>query len=310
MLRENAMPIRMLGVLCLLLIYLANDIDAAENSGSSFNELTVEGMQRSYILHRPVTSNTKKLPLMIVLHGGLGNARYMQETTGMDEVADTGPFVVVYPNGDKIRFTLKDRRTWNAGNCCGLAAKKGIDDVKFIEKIIEDVGKKIPIDTRRVYLVGLSNGAMMAYRVAEEIPDRIAAVVSVSGTLAIDNFDAARDIPVLIIHGTADKNIPIAGGKGALSVANVDHRSLADTIKLITRARQCLTPEVRKEKGGIQISSYRCSSGAPLEVMLIEGGEHGWPGSRGSRQINAGGRYLSASKQAWEFVKQFSKTSN
>jgi polyhydroxybutyrate depolymerase len=136
MLRENAMPIRMLGVLCLLLIYLANDIDAAENSGSSFNELTVEGMQRSYILHRPVTSNTKKLPLMIVLHGGLGNAQSMQESTGMDEIADTGPFAVVYPNGDKIRFTLKDRRTWNAGNCCGLAAKKGIDDVKFIEKII------------------------------------------------------------------------------------------------------------------------------------------------------------------------------
>jgi polyhydroxybutyrate depolymerase len=293
-----------------MFIYLASNIGAAENGTSSFHELVVDGIRRSYILYRPTTSNRGDLPLMIVLHGGLGNAQYMQESTGLNEIADSGPFVVVYPNGDKIRFTLKDRRTWNAGNCCGLAAKKGIDDVKFIEKIIEDISKKIPIDTRRVYLVGLSNGAMMAYRVAVEIPDRIAAVISVSGTLAIDNFDAARDIPVLIIHGTADKNIPIAGGKGALSVAKVDHRSLADTIKLITRARQCLDPEVRKEKGGIQISSYRCSNGAPLVVMLIEGGEHGWPGSRGRRQINAGGQYLSASKQAWEFAKQFSKTSN
>jgi polyhydroxybutyrate depolymerase len=299
----------MLGVLCLLFIFLSIEIDAAENGRSSFNELVVDGIRRSYILYRPITSNKTDLPLIIVLHGGLGNARYMQKSTGMNEIADSGPFVVVYPNGTKIRFTLKDRRTWNAGNCCGRAAKKGIDDVKFIEKIIEDIGKKIPIDTGRVYVTGHSNGAMMAYRLAAEIPDKIAAIIPVAGTLAIGNFDTAKDIPVQHIHGTADKNVPIAGGKGARSVAGVAHRSLADTIKLITRSRQCQDPEVRKESGGIQISSYRCGNGAPLVLMLIEGGEHAWPGGHGRQQKNPGGRHFSASKHAWEFAKHFSKTS-
>jgi polyhydroxybutyrate depolymerase len=299
----------MLVMICLLCIYFANEIDAAENGRSSFNELLVDRITRSYILYRPMASNTSDLPLMIVLHGGLGNARYMQKSTGMNEIADTGQFIVAYPNGVGGRFAIKNRRTWNAGLCCGRAAKKNVDDVRFIEKMIEDIGSKLSIDTRRIYVAGMSNGAMMAYRLACEIPDRIAAIIAVAGTLAVGNCDAAKDIPVLHIHGTEDKNVPVKGGVGLKSVAGIAHRSVSDTVKLITRSRRCQAPDVRTESGGIQISSYHCANGAPVRVVLISGGGHLWPGGYGKRNKDSTTHKFSASKQAWEFAKQFSKIS-
>jgi polyhydroxybutyrate depolymerase len=234
---------------------------AAEKGRSQVHELVVGGIDRSYIVYRPMLSDTKDLPLMIVLHGGMGNAEYMEKMTGMNEV----------------------------------------------EKLIEDIDSKFSIDTRRVYVTGMSNGAMMAYRLACEIPDKIAAIIPVSGTLAVDNCDGAKDVPVLHIHGDQDKNVPIAGGKGKKSVAGVAHRSLPDTTKLIIRSRQCLAPEQRTLNGGIRVSSYRCSNGAPVKLFMIKGGEHVWPGGHGRNNKPADGRYISASKQAWEFAKQFSK---
>jgi polyhydroxybutyrate depolymerase len=147
----------------------------------------------------------------------------------------------------------------------------------------------------------MSNGAMMAYRLAAEIPERIAAIVPVAGTLSVESFDKARDIPVLHIHGTDDRNVPIAGGIGDKSVAGVAHRSLSDTVKLMLRVRRCSDPDVSDESGGIQVTSYRCSNGAPVSVLLIDGGAHAWPGAAGTTGS------FSASRKAWDFAKQFSK---
>lgn len=305
-----SLPLLIIGVFSLLLFSLVSEVIPAGKAQSTFHELVIDGIRRSYIVYKPIVPVDKKLPLMIVLHGGLGNARYMEKTTGMNEIADIGGFIVVYPNGVGGRFGfMKNRRTWNAGRCCGRAVKQNVDDVRFIEKVIEDVESKFSIDTRRVYVAGMSNGAMMAYRLACEIPNKIAAVISVAGTLTVDNFDAAKDIPVLIIHGTLDKNVPIAGGKGAMSVAGVAYRPLSDTVKLIIRSRQCLAPEEKILNGGIRVSAYHCRNGAPVEIFLIQGGGHVWPGGHGRDNTPSDGRYISASKQTWEFAKQFSKGS-
>ncbi len=302
------MFLRMTGLISLLFAYILAETVAASNGKSDYIETVVDGIRRSYIVYTPITPNQKDIPLMIVLHGGLGNAEHIMETTAMNDIADSGPFVVAYPNGVGGRFGLANRRTWNAGGCCGPAVKKSVDDVKFIEKIIEDIGKKISIDTRRIYVAGMSNGAMMAYRLAADIPGKIAAVIAVAGALTIEYFDSAKDIPVMIIHGTEDENIPIKGGLGAHSLAGVSYRSLSDTVKLIIRSRQCLAPEESKQSG-IRISSYRCSTGAPVFVVLIEGGAHAWPGGQKRWQTDSSGSHFSASKEAWEFAKQFSKTS-
>lgn len=306
-----SLPLQIIALFSLFLFALVPQVVGAEKGQSTVHELVVDGIRRSYIVYKPMISGNKDLPLMIVLHGGMGNAKYMEKTTGMNDIADTGQFIVVYPNGIGGRFGfMKKRRTWNAGRCCGRAVKQNVDDVGFIEKMIEDIDSKFSIDTRRVYVTGMSNGAMMAYRLACEIPDKIAAIIPVAGTLAVENCDSAKDIPVLHIHGTEDKNVPITGGKGAGSIARVAHRSLPDTVKLIIRSRQCLAPEESTLSGEIQVSSYRCSNGAPVVMFLIKGGEHVWPGGHGRRHKDSAGRHFSASKEAWEFAKQFSKHSN
>ncbi|MBZ0155152.1 MAG: prolyl oligopeptidase family serine peptidase [Alphaproteobacteria bacterium] len=280
----------------------------AEKGRSKVHELVVRDAGRSYLVYRPAAAGPGNAPLMIVLHGGLGNARHVEKMTGMNDVADTGGFLVAYPNGTGGRFrAMENLRTWNAGSCCGQAARQNIDDVSFIAKMIEDIHAHYSIDTRRVYVAGMSNGAMMAYRLACEIPDRIAAIITVSGTLAVDTCDAAKDIPVLHIHGDQDRYVPFGGGKGEKSVSGEAHRSVPDTIDLIIRPRQCGPPGKKSLEGGIDVFSYRCKNGAPVELYVINGGGHSWPGGHGRGGNDPDGRTFSASRQAWEFSKQFSK---
>lgn len=281
---------------------------AAGKGKSVINELAVDGSIRSYIVYVPAVADTTGLPLMIVLHGGLGNAEHMERMTGMDEVADSGHFIVAYPDGTGGFFpAMRDRRTWNAGSCCGRAARLDVDDVSFIEKMIDKIHARYSIDRSRVYVAGMSNGAMMAYRLACEIPERIAAIISVSGTLTVDDCDAAKKVPVLAIHGDNDRHVPFEGGVGEDSVSGVSYRSVPDTMRLITRARHCKAPEEKDLKGGISVFTYHCSEGAPVELYKIKGGRHVWPGGHGRNNTEADGRYISASRLAWDFARQFSK---
>jgi polyhydroxybutyrate depolymerase len=283
-------------------------VDTAFCSGSKPFGLVVDGMERRYFVYFPENCKEKNLPLMMVLHGGMGNAVSIEKRTGMDEVADSGPFIVVYPDGVGGHKEMKNRRTWNAGDCCGIAARRNINDVRFLEQVIDQVEVNYPVDKRRVYVVGMSNGGMMAYRLASEIPHKIAAVIAISAELAVDNFDAAKDVPVLHIHGTNDRFVPMAGGVGTRSLTNVVHRSLDETVKRITRARQSKSPEVKMVAGSVQSSLYHCSQGAPVEVVRIQGGAHAWPGGRGHRDQSGAGRHFSASKYVWEFARKFSLT--
>jgi polyhydroxybutyrate depolymerase len=184
--------------------------------------------------------------------------------------------------------------------------REDIDDVSFISKMIDDITTKYSIDTGRVYVAGLSNGAMMAYRLACDIPDKIAAVIAVSGTLAVDNCDRAKDIPILHIHGDQDRNVPFNGGKGEEGLSGVSHRSVPETMNLLIRARHCSAPE-KKTNGNIEISSYQCSDGAPVTLYLIKGGGHGWPGSPRWQTKSSAAGDIPGSQLAWEFASRYSK---
>src|SRR5581483_8531522 len=103
--------------------------------------------------------------------------------------------------------------------CCGPAALFGVDDVGFVRAMLDDLAKRARIDPRRVYATGLSNGAMMAYRVAAEASDRIAAVAGVAGVMALTRFAPTRAMPVMHIHSTSDHIARYDGGFGPASLA-------------------------------------------------------------------------------------------
>jgi len=95
---------------------------AVKAQSSTENEIEYQGYDRN-----------KPVPLLIALHGGMGNGKHFMKSTGLDKTAEKNNFIVVFPNGT-ARFN-RGRYTWNAGSCCGYAFKKKIDDVGFIRKL-------------------------------------------------------------------------------------------------------------------------------------------------------------------------------
>ena len=124
----------------------------------------------------------EKLPLVIALHGGGGNAQNMEMMSGFSEKADKENFAVVYPNGSG-RISNNILLTWNAEGCCQYAAENKIDDVGFISALIDKLVGDYGIDSKRIYATGFSNGAMMSFKLGEKIPDKIAAIAPVSGAI-------------------------------------------------------------------------------------------------------------------------------
>jgi polyhydroxybutyrate depolymerase len=161
-------------------------------------------------------------PLVVVLHGGLGNAQRIagqQAESGlnMNAVADKGGFVVAYLNGTPVTRNLGPRFLgWNAGGgCCGQSAANNIDDVGYIRGAVGYLAARYGVDLARVYGIGHSNGAMMTLRIMCETR-LYAAGVAISGPLNLDvlTCPAARGDRILAIHGADDQNVPIAGGRG------------------------------------------------------------------------------------------------
>src|SRR4051794_37377447 len=153
--------------------------------------------------------------VLIVLHGGTGNGSTMEAQTAFDDVGDTTGCIVVYPYGSApVWMLLVD--TWNAGTCCGNAASIQINDIGFIRNIIAYMKLNYSIDSTKVYLVGHSNGGMMAYRYLFARPQDIAGALIAAGALVSDRSYCASPInmPIIHVHGDADPNVPILGGFG------------------------------------------------------------------------------------------------
>ncbi len=171
--------------------------------------------------------------LVIVLHGGLGNAQRIeseQSESGlrMDALAQANGFVVAYLNGTPAaRLFGADKLAWNAGGgCCGLAAQASVDDVSYIRNAARHLAAEYGVDHERVFAIGHSNGAMMAQLMLCET-DAFAAIVAISGPLNIDgdSCPGARGRRVLALHGALDQNVPIAGGVGARGLSRVAYKS-------------------------------------------------------------------------------------
>jgi len=191
--------------------------------------------------------------LVIVLHGGMGNARRIaaaQSESGlnMNSLAEEYGFVVAYLNGTRVARRLGPNRLgWNAGGCCGLPAANNIDDVGYIQGAVDTLVAKYAIDRSRVYGMGHSNGAMMTQRLLCET-HLYAAGVPISGPLNLDteNCPGARGNRILAIHGADDANVPIAGGRGTRGISNAVYNSEDRTRLVFTHAGASYDLEVVK----------------------------------------------------------------
>lgn len=267
------------------------------STGSQEFTLTSGGVQRTYRVHTP-TGLPAQAPLVVMLHGGGGSGAVAEQYYGWDQEADREGFVVAYPDG------LGDAvPAWNTeGGCCGYPAREDIDDVGFIQDMVAAIGSRTPLDPRRIYAAGISNGGMMAYTLACRT-DLFAAIGPDSAT-QLGSCDDPEPASVIHIHGLQDTTIPFAGGTGT-GPAAIDGPPVPTVIDQWRATDRC-APATETTAGVVTTSVSACADGRAVELITIADGGHGWPGSpvkagRSTVGGNQPSQALDATDTMWRF---------
>ena len=271
-----------------------------------------DGIARSYVVRVPsgLAQHGGPVPLVLVLHGGGGNADNAERMTGFTEKAEKEGFIVVYPEGTG-RFRKK-HLTWNAGHCCGIAMKRRVDDVGFIGALLDKLLVDYPIDPKRVYATGMSNGGMMTHRLGIGLADRLAAIAPVVATLFGDETTPPHPVSALMINGLLDKSVPPEGGSpgGRFPSAwdGTPTKPALEQAAFWAEADGCRGDSERIDEGQYLLTQYHCPAGRAVALYLIKDNGHAWPGGqRGSRLGDKPGTALNATDLIWTFFKAHSK---
>ena len=202
----------LIGFLLIALVLLTGCMYKIPNDPHTYaRTILSDDLERTYRIHIPPVVDSSP-SLVFVLHGGGGTGEGMERTLtfgGFNSLANQYHFIVVYPDGLE--------KNWNDGrtNVTDPAHQQNIDDVGFFRTLIDNLTNEFNIDPHRIYVTGISNGAMMAYRLAFEIPEKIAAIAPVAGAIPTDLLEYnITDIPVsvCIMSGTHDPLVPWEGG--------------------------------------------------------------------------------------------------
>ena len=304
-------------VLPLFFLVLIPASHAAElTAGDHDCSLKHDGLDRTYLLHVPPQyDGTQALPLVMFFHGGMGTAKHGAAAYGWNEKADKEGFLVVYANGTGTF------QTWNCMHGCGSAFKNNVDDVGFVKAIIEDLKTKAKADPKRIYATGMSNGAMLTYRLAAELPQILAAAAPVAGTIGgKENVGAqekripqpASPVAMIIFHGKADQNVLYDGGekKAGVERGRID-LSVAEAVKFWVKADGCSATPKKEElnNGNVIKETYTSDAGADVILYSIVDGAHAWPGGRKLRLKAAADASpsISATDLAWDFFAHHSR---
>jgi polyhydroxybutyrate depolymerase len=252
--------------------------------GTAQLEMRVGGDVRSYLLHVPPHPPRRfgfaeEYPLLIVLHGSGASGQTIRQMSNLDSLADATGALVVYP--DATRNWLGLQSGWNAGACCGAAARNEVNDVGFLRALISHVGTGLRVDRRRVYVAGFSDGARMAYRAGCELSAEVAAIGVVAGSLVEPDCRPARPVPLVAFHGTADSEVAFADSSFSTS-ANPEVAvsvPIPPAIRFWASSNGCQRAVVASPSPSVTRTTYH---GCAADVLFyaIQGGGHAWPGGQ------------------------------
>lgn len=260
-----------------------------ERAGTQSRTIAVDGVTREYRVHVPADL-ADDAALVVMLHGGLGSAAQAERAYGWNDAADADGFVVVYPDGVN--------RTWNAGDCCGGAEREDVDDVAFLTALVSELQGEFGISPARTFATGMSNGAMMTYRLACET-EIFAAIAPVAGTI-MSPCDDPAPASVLHIHGLDDGSVRMDGEPGD-GVGDVDGMPIADANALWRTADGCGEPVITEEPP-ITTSTSPCADGRAVTLITVAGAGHQWPGSVAREgATDQPSTALDATAVIWEF---------
>jgi len=278
-----------------------------------------DDMERTYYYYIPSGyDKSKSLPLVIALHGGGGTGKGINKATGgFNDIAEKETFIIVYPDGVE--------KHWNDGRGVSqyTAQKENIDDTGFISSFIDYFIEEFNADKNRVYVTGISNGGLMSYRLAFELPQKIAAFAPVIANLQeelVKNYSPNGPVPILIMNGTEDPLMPFNGGDIHFYKKKLGKViSTEETVKFWVKENNCSQkPEItwledKDPSDGTRVKREVYSGGDNgTEVILytIEGGGHTWPGGSQylpEKIIGKTCRDINGCQIIWDFFKKHSK---
>ncbi len=295
----------------------AHAAGSAVPSGHQLMHVESGGMTRQYLLHLPSGyTKGRLLPLVIMLHGMGGSGVNAVRETGWSAMADAENFIVAYPDAsrpdpDRQPSLRNNAPDWNDGSGRFHAGERGIDDVAFIRALIDRLAAEHPVDRRKIYVTGFSNGASMAFRVGAELSDQVAAIAPVAGASWLENIQPKRPISLIYITGTADPLNPLDGGYPKMAFGGREQGGkpkapVVNTMAAWAQGLGCEGTEGRdKTADGVRTREFgSCRDSAEVRLVTVEGLGHIWAGGENLLPEFLVGKptdKLNATRVIWDF---------
>lgn len=273
---------------------VAQPLSDAGSSGTA--TIVVGGVTRTYLLFRPASLPRRPVPLVVVLQGAYSSDAGIEQLTGFDGIAQSRGFVVVYPQ--------PQAGLWHLG-CCN-ALRRSPDDVSFIGGLIDHLVATADVDPSRVYVVGFSVGAAMAYRLACELSSKVAGIGSVGGFEYLSApCRPRRPVSIFEIHGTSDFYGGSCGGQSQSDVGcGFGQPGYEPSVQQVnTQWRHldgCPAAVARVVTGPLVEQTSSCRDGTGVRLDTIKGGSHCWPGGAGESTC----LHFDASLALWIFLSE------
>ena len=229
--------------------------------------LRVGNRPRGYLLLPPLGwPTTEPAGLLVVLHQDAGSALAVADALGLDRLRRSG-IALAYPAGID--------GSWNAGDCCGIAKAERVDDVAFVNAVLDDAGSRLPIDPLRRGLLGYSGGGMLAYRVLCQSHPELAAAVEVSGSLESDCARVLQLPDLLSVHGALDGTVGLTKPVFVRHL-RISPRTVASTLRMLAGRAGCGTRNIR-DGGGTRLLRWpHCRGGSTVQAQIVQAAGHGW----------------------------------
>jgi polyhydroxybutyrate depolymerase len=268
----------------------------AQKSGETTWSLKHDGVTRTFTVYIPPQYNgSTPLPVVLNFLGLNMSASTQKLLTDMNTEAGKRGFIVVHPNGRGIP------QSWNGGLCCSPASSLlKSKDVDFTRAMLDELEKKLCINTKRIYATGISNGAYMAYRLGCELSNRIAAIAPVAGILLTSPCQPKRPLSVIAFHGTADAIVPFEGRK------IIGWPYVQDSIDFWVKHNGCAkSPKRMFNKGDTYCDEYSgCKGGTKVRLCVTKSGGHTWPGGFPVPGLGKTTKDINATQVGWQFMSQ------
>jgi poly(3-hydroxybutyrate) depolymerase len=267
----------------------------------------VKGAKRSAIVVNPPAVGQTR-PAVLVLHGGMGSAEQMRQTSGFDAVARANGFMAVYAQGTDFG---DGRRAWNTGHLLRRQVRDA-DDLGYFDALIDTLVRDHGADPARIFMTGGSNGGMMTFVYATARAERLAAVAPVVASMFSFDRSPSTPLPILIINGAKDEEVPLEGGMSrnplVRNAQSTPYKPLAEVVDFWVKANASTAKGDIVTAGTITTTTYAAApGGAVTESIVDSAGGHGWPGTRSRRGGNAPIAAFKGAERVWAFFKDKSR---